>query len=152
MRRREAGNVWKQRARLALLRGHCFTKRHSWWPSQRPPLDCVQHQKTRGATGPPAPAHLLSHWSKSGPGGPDSSVPAGVPAAFQTFQVKPHGTLGPQHCIRAQNQEESASGTPSWGWRLLNFCVSTSGDMGSFQMPALTPGGRRRARAPALVR
>ena len=59
---------------------------------------------------------------------------------------------GPQHCIRAQNQEESASRAPSWGGGACwNFCVSTSGDMGVLPDASTHPGGRRRARAPALL-
>ena len=84
---------------------------------------CPASEDTRGH-GPPAPAHLLSHWSKSGPGGPDSSVPAGVPEHFRCSRWSHTAHSGPQHCIHAQNQEESASGAPSWGGGACwNFCL-----------------------------
>ena len=112
---------------------------------------CPASEDKRGH-GPPAPAHLLSHWSKSGPGGPDSSVPAGVPRAFQTFQVKPHGTLWTTALHSCpESGGISLRGSIVGGAAPAGTSVSTSGDMGVLPDASTHPGGRRRARAPALL-
>ena len=86
---------------------------------------CPASEDKRGH-GPPAPAHLLSHWSKSGPEGPDSSVPAGVLRAFQTFPGEATGhTLDhstafvPRSDGRNQPQRIHHGGNACW-----NFHVS----------------------------
>lgn len=101
---------------------------------------CSASEDKRGHR-PPAPTYLLSHWSKSGPGGPDSSVPAGVPRAFQTFQVKPHGTLWTTALHSCpESGGISLRGSIVGGRRLLELLSPPAVTWGSFQMPALTLG------------
>lgn len=141
MRRREAGNVWKQRARLALLRGHCFTKRHSWWPSQRPPLDCVQHQRTREATDPQLP--LISCLTGQSLAQEDltpqcqlvSPSISDVPGEA-TWHTLDHSTAFVPRIRRNQPQGLHRGGVAPAGTSVSPPVVT----WGSFQMPALTLG------------
>ena len=116
---------------------------------------CPASEDKRGH-GPPAPAHLLSHWSKSGPEGPDSSVPAGVLRAFQTFPGEAtghtlhHSTAFVPRSDR-RNQPQGLHRRGGEGCLLELPCLHPAVTWGSFQMPALTLGGRRRTRAPALL-
>ena len=83
----------------------------------------------------------VSHWSKSGPLGVNSSLPAFITRAFQTFtgeatwHTLDHGRLV---------GGIKASGGPSGQDRLLELvCLHPVVTQESFQMPALTPGGGR---------
>ena len=153
MRRREAGNVWKQRASLALLRATASQKDTAGGPASG---HLWTVSSIRGQEGPrtpssrSSPVSLVKVWPRRTWLLSASWCPPSI-SDVPRWSYRAHS--GPQHCIRAQKWwEESASEDPSWGECLLELpCLHPAVTLGSFQMPALTLGGRRRTRAPALL-